>query len=556
MPQSFGTARGAAITWHVSRLLAGVCGAAVPLAWLCVSAGWPANHEQLRVFRRLYVLAEQWRLGQLFPVWSTTAFYGCGSASPILYHKAFTWISALIFLVTGRPKTAVCLTLLLVLVTLFLGVSKCCRILLRRDDLLIETSSAMLAVLAIYTTTDWLTRGAVAESAAGALVAWVFAWCLALIERCAFSRWIGPLMAAVYFAHPVLALYCALPLLLACGLAALRWRQRAISWIWPGLASLGICTALVAPSLVALLPYARFSSVDLLVGINPRGTHADFARLFHEAVWHWADGTLAVTIQIDAVMLLAGVLATAVIIARPGQRWAGSFLIAICTAMLVLQTSWALPFYDVVPGAVWIQFAFRLLTFLTIALALCAAIVLDRVRARLGAPATAAFCLVLLVAMSIGKPWLGHAPAPFYTDGDIADARYQERNATESFEYAPQPALHNLRSFFAAHAPSKITGECKATPLDDMTIERKTARFSVDCAATRTARLPIVLAPGMDFTVAGKTVPAHRTCPDALAQLDVPSPAVITATYPTFWRAIGLAFGAVLGRHDPAMSCA
>ena len=265
--------------FHLTRIVAALACGVIPTAWLFATPGWPLNHDMLRVFRRIGILAGQWRVGHLFPVWSTTAFGGYGSASPILYHKVFTFVSALIFLLTDRAKLSVCLTLVLVLATLFLGVAKACRILLRRDDPLIEATSATLAVFATYTTTDWLTRGAVAESTAVALSAWVFAWCLSLIDQGRFSRWLGPFMAAIYFAHPVIALYCALPLVWACVLGVLRWRKGALAWMRPALTSLLACAALVVPCLIAILPYARFSSLQLLLlYAAPRATHIDFCQ--------------------------------------------------------------------------------------------------------------------------------------------------------------------------------------------------------------------------------------------------------------------------------------
>ena len=223
--------------------------------------------------------------------------------------------------------------------------------------------------------------------------------------------------------------------------------------------------------------------------------------------------------------------------------------------MLLLQTSFALPFYDVVPGTDLIQFTFRLLGFVDIGLALCAAMVLDQVRARAGFRICAALCGVLALAVSIGKPWLGHAPSPFFSDVSINAALRSEEGAKEPTEYLPSPPDITLRSAAAVQAPTTKAGVCRATPLDDMTIERATARFAADCGAVGTVRLPIFLAPGMVFTVQGRTLAAFRACPEAMAQLSVAGPAVITVTYPTFWRALRVAAGLLVGRKDPAFAC-
>ncbi len=519
-------------------------------AWLFTHPGWPQNHEVLRGFRRIGIFAGQWRLGHLIPVWSTTAFGGAGSPSPILYHKAFTWLATALDLLTGNPRLSVCLAVVAVLAALFLGVARSCRILLGRADLLIEATAGMMAVFAIYTTNDWLIRGAMSETAAMAIAAWLFAWCLTLIRHGRFAWWIGPVMALMYFAHPVIAFYSAIPLGVALAAAVMQWRARSAAWLLPALVSIGICAAMTAPWLLASLPMARFASLSLLVDFHmmPRHTHRAVGRLFFERSWHWQNSRTGVLIQIDWLMLALGALAVPACAVRRDRWAAGAFLAAVCAIMFVLQTAWALPFYDVVPGAAWIQFSFRLEVFLIIALAVSAALALDAVRDRAGAWPLGALCAVAVVAMSLGKPWLGRTPPDLYSAAEIDAALSSEAQAPEPWEYAPSPPwpaiyVYRLR-------PSGAAG-CFATPLDDMTRERATARFAVGCTLEGSARLPVALAPGMSFSVAGRRVAAFRVCPEALARLTVPVQSVITVTFPTFWSVIGTA----LRGRDPALAC-
>ncbi len=540
----------AAATAHLTRITAALITATIPVAWLFTRSGWPQNHEVLRHFRRIGIFTGQWALGHLIPVWSTTAFNGAGSPSPILYHKAFTWLAALLSLLTGNPRLSVCLAIVLVLAALFLGVARAARVLLGRHDLPIEATAAMMAVFATYTTNDWLIRGALSETAAMAMTAWLFAWCLTLIQQGRFSLWIGPIMAGLYFAHPVIAFYSAIPLAVALAAAVLRWRGRSLAWIKPALASMAICAALTGPWLLASLPFARYASLSLLVDahMSPRHTHSAASRLFFEPAWHWQDSRRGVSIQIDWLMLAMGALALPACILRRRGHTAGAFLIAVCAIMVVLQTAWALPFYDWVPGAAWIQFTFRLQVFVTIALALCAVPVLDAARPWLGAVSMGALCALACVVMSLGKPWLGHTPPDLYSAADITAALDTEAQAPEPWEYAPSPPWPAIYIYPLMHTN---TAGCFATPLDDMTHERATARFAIGCTIQGSARLPVALAPGMRFSVGGQKVAAFRACPEALARLAVPLQSVVTVTFPTFWRATAAAFR----RHDPALAC-
>ena len=542
------------MTNSISRLATALLCGAIATAWLFARPGWPQSHEVLRSFRRIGIFAGQWSLGHLIPVWSTTAFDGTGSPSPILYHKAFTWLATLLSLITGSPRLGVCLGIVLVLAALFLGVARSTRILLGRDDGLIEATAGLMAVFATYTTTDWLIRGALSETAAMAITAWLFAWCLALIQQGRFKPWIGVVMAGLYFAHPVIAFYALLPLAMALSVAILRWRGQSLAWIKPGLASIAICAVITGPWLIASAPFAHFASLGLLIDyhMTPRHTHRSVSRLFLEPAWHWQDSRLGVTMQTDWLMLAMGALTGPALVLRRAARPAGAFLLAVCAVMVLLQTSWALPIYDWVPGAKWIQFTFRLEVFVTIALALCGAIVLDTARAWLGAWPMGALCAVAGIVMSLGKPWLGYTPPDLYSAADIAAASASEAQAPEPWEYAPAPPWPMI--YINALRRSNGAG-CFATPLDDMTRERATARFAVGCTVDGSARLPIALAPGMRFTAGGRRVAAFRACPEAMARLAVPAQSVVMVRFPTFWSAVGAELDSVFGKADPALAC-
>ncbi len=476
-------------------------------------------------------------------MWSTTAFGGHGSPSPIIYNKLFNVLSAGLWEVLGDTRLAICLSFVLLTVLAFLGMATACRIMLGRRDLPIEIACGLLATYSIYATTDWLTRGAAAEYAAFALMPWLLAWCLLLVVRRVFSFWIGPLMALICLAHASIGLFCWLPVgiaLISQGKPGeIKRSPPEPPAFWLGLAT---GAALLIPFALAALPYPRMVSFGLLAGITPSATHVDFLRLLWERSWVWGSFVPFFTVQIDPLLLLAAFAAAVLIILRADHRRAGIFLLGLVTAVLLLQTRQALFLYRIIPGGTWLQFSFRLLVFLVPASALCGGLVLDRVRDLAGGRAVWTATAALFIAMSLGKPWAGHAPAPAYTDADIAAAASDERNAQEPWEYYPYPIDLKLSmdAMLAVLQPAAST-PCLGKPLDDMAIEHANARFAVSCPGGGIATLPITMAPGMSFEVAGARVPGFRICPDIHPHLRIGGDAVVDVQFPDMASALSTA---------------
>ena len=511
----------------------------LPFLWLLVTPGWPANHELLRLFRRIGIFAGQWHLRHFIPVWSTTAFGGVGSPSPIIYNKLFNVISTLFWEISGDAKLAVVAAFYLFSVMAFLGMGVACRSLLGRRDLMIEAASGVLVVFSTYATTDWLTRGAGAEFAAFCLVPWLFAWCLTLLMEGRFSPWMGPLMALIALAHASIGLACVLPLLLCVSCALFRWRHDALMWLRPFVASLVGATVLLAPFVIAVLPYPPFASLFLLAGITPMDTHLAFSRVFWEPAWYWGSFR-NLTVQIDPTLLAGGILALPMAIFLKQWRMALVFLLGTFACVVFLQSSAAFPIYLAVRWTLWIQFAFRLLVFGVVALALCWSLVLDRVRAKGGRIVAGALTCAIVVTMSLGKPWLGRAPAASYTRQQIDTALNSETNAPEPWEYYPKPYPVSLpmNEFINALAPVASPQTCIGQPMDDMRIERGKARFVAHCEATETLVLPVAFAPGMRFMVGGRQVQATLACTDSHPRLPAHGDSVVTVVFPAWWRAV------------------
>ena len=538
--------------FYTSRLASMLAISLMPFWWLIAMPGWPISHEWLRIFRRMGIFAGQWRLGHALPIWSTSAFGGYGSPSPIIYHKLFNVLSASLWLLTGAPKTAVCLALVLTMLVACLGAACACRRLIGTADLAIESATAIQVAFATYTTTEWVMRDAMAEFCALAGVTWLFAWCLTLIVQGRFSWWLGPLLAAICLAHSIIALFCIIPVGLSLPVAVIRHPRAWRRWIGPACLGAVVAACLMLPIALAsraYIGYAALASVPIVMKLGY--THFDFARLFYEAHWHWGDTPFGLTLQIDPLLLAFGGLAALLCITVCGRRLEGIFLVATAGIMIGLQSDHAQPIYRMVPLMWWLQLTFRLQTFVVIALALCGALVLAWLQSRVGRRVTAASLLPLALAMSLGKPWFGAHPTKLYfNDLELQDATEDETLAPEPREYLPRrdpvfPVIDALPTAGSSHS-------CRVLPLDDMRQERATARFSVSCAAPGTAVLPLFLAPGMRFHANGADVSPIHVCDDGRVLLPMSGDTVVNVAFPTWLDAIEVSTGLI---GDPTRGC-
>ncbi|MGI3776934.1 MAG: hypothetical protein ACRYGC_06520 [Janthinobacterium lividum] len=494
---------------HGPTALAAAGAALLVLLPVLVRPGWPRNHEMLAFFTRMSAIAGQWRLGHLIPVWSTSEQWGYGSPAPALYHKAFLYTSSGFYLVSGDPKLSVCLALGGFMVVAFTGAAAAVRIALGRADTVGEWTAGTLLVSCNYATTDWLVRGAMAEFAALSVASWVFAWCIALIVRGRWTLWIGPAMAALALSHSVVGLFSLLPLGVALLVAGERWPGRVAGWAGPAAVTLLMFAAIAGPFVAPMAVLFAWCRPDVLLqpGYVPAQSHVAFGRLFWDTDWHWGERWQGFTVQLDLLPLL-GLLALPVV--RPRRDGVATFLVATAVLLLVLQTRQAVWLYDAVPGANYIQFSWRLLTFLSVAVAIGGGLF----AARFGGLGVVVG--VLLVASTLpNKPWWSGMAYDWYSPAEIAGAmggdvlaagEYLPRTTAPTM---PAPAGEVVRPAFPPE------GACAVTPAEGPQGEVVGTRFVVRCASAGEAVLPLFQVPGLS---GGMT----RRCDDPRARIELP----------------------------------
>ena len=116
----------------------------------------------------------------------------------------------------------------------------------KRPHLAIEAPCGIVAISCNYATTDWLTRGAVAEFSATCVLPWLFA-CFAWLRAGRPRLAIGPLMWLLWLAHGAIATFASVLLGPCVAVAAVVHGRGVVRAVPRLLAGIGIFAAWRCP---------------------------------------------------------------------------------------------------------------------------------------------------------------------------------------------------------------------------------------------------------------------------------------------------------------------
>ena len=401
--------------WWYSRVAPPVVFLALAVATtsaLWSAPGWPENHEFGTFALRTEVYARHLARFDLAPIWSSADAAGFGTPFPLLYHKLFYLLAAILTVFVGAIGPALTTAVVLLLVTGAAGMDRVTRAV--GGSMAAGTAAGVSFIAANYTVTNWLVRSALAEFCAAMLVPWVL-W--GFVRSLQAGRWAVPFgiaLAALWLSHSVLAYFAAV---LLAATAVLLATARQTPWTifdprtgWPaGL----VFSALVAPFLVAMAAIAPEYDLTRMLPepYLPVNQIRDLSLYFHDPHWTWGRTWQGYTTALD-LPLLAGAGA-AIVVLSIGRRWSITWdafrpmlpVLGAGMLALLLQSRSAVWFYTVLPGGEFIQFPWRLLALITPALIVVATILVSRaVPGRAGAVATAALALWMVVSCGAFAP--------------------------------------------------------------------------------------------------------------------------------------------------------
>jgi hypothetical protein len=538
------------VTLLVSALAALLCTAPV---W----HGWYADQDSMRPFIHGREIAEQWSMFHLIPVWSSTFHMAYGSPEPLLYQKTFSYLTGLFDLLGASNAVGVGAALALTMFAGILIMARAVRIVLDEPHPIIETACGITAISCNYATTDWLVRGDDAEFTAQMLLPLLLAWCIVLIRENRCRLWIAPIMALLVISHSGTALYALLPLAIAVIFAALRWRN-VRHWIMPGLTSIAVFAALLAPLVLPAIAMLRYAQTDFLHATGtPATLHVAFWKLFWFQPWRWTlphglNPFATLSLQLDPALLLGAAAMAALLLGRhlrtrprAAETWTALFLLAVVVACLTLQTRQAAPLFELLPYLDYIQFAWRLLAFISVALILVAAMVLRALPGR-ALKLSCAAALVLSTAPNKFWPQLHQGWRMGTSAIDTMDRRYED-----PLEYGPRIAGEN--EWQAAVTIDRVTGtqgRCPARWYEDMRRDHAKAHLDVTCPAAGPTALPLFLPPGLHLRIGANPLPAIRCPGDPRPFVNLPTGNTrITVLFPNWSSVVASLFHAPAG--DP-----
>jgi hypothetical protein len=303
------------------------------------------------------VYAKHFQFSDLVPVWSSSDNFGMGSPLPSLYHRLFYILSGFVYAVTNNSKVAIALSLII-----FTAIGVCFVFLTLRSfhcSQQIAIIGASTLPFLNYSVTNWLVRGAMAEYSAMMLIPLVLYVVKKSWDRGSLYAPIGFVFGCLFLAHSVIAYYMALifgtVLIASCLFQLLPWTFFSIKQV-----ALSVL-AFISVTWWSLLPMLYFRQRFDVGRLLPDFLNVQFQ--FHSAkeylwdsAWSWSNAPQLFTVQMDTILLLG--LLTLLLMRRYSTEHIAIFALLAISVLLQNGRSWRL--YNLVPGAEFIQFPWRL----------------------------------------------------------------------------------------------------------------------------------------------------------------------------------------------------
>jgi hypothetical protein len=525
------TLRSPATVWRAVFVAATAVTIAAALAPLR-KRGWPFNHEQISFKYRTDIYAAHLARGDLFPIWSSSDGFGFGTPLPFYYHRVFYYVSGVLSLSGFSPKVTLVLTVAIFLFIGALGMRLLARAAGVTDPLLL-VAVPVVYVLSNYVFNDWLIRGAMGELSAMMVVPFLLRWAVILVRDGRVSFSIVPAFVALFFSHNVIALFgllvCVVAVCVHLRRVPARWRSGdrfgkellRYAVIVAGLA------LIFTPYLVVTLAYSHDYDVSVLTSAQylPTNNFAPFSAYLYDGDFTWLDAKTfgaPMNLQIGYHIVVLSLIALGFYLVRwrlrlgDRERYPVVLFAGISMALYVLlQLPLSAPVYENVRAMQFIQFPWRLLSYITPLGLLLAALFLNDLRLRRRAVGTAVIAATLVVAVIM-------SPLPLLRDDHASrlswsaiDRRFVGSDETRLpndvliyfGEYLPTlkdaagnptPWRDAAHSYYQSktgvdissqNAPAIAAGCSVETPAT--TFEAPSRRYVFDCGAATKAILPL-----------------------------------------------------------------
>ncbi len=323
-----------------------------------IKPGFPPNHEDDTFVLRTMVYAKHFQFGDFLPVWSASDNFGMGSPLPGLYHRLFYMVSGVVYAVTSNSKVSI-LFALIVFTTI--GVYSVFLILRSfNSSVFVSLLGASVIPFLNYSVTNWLVRGAMAEYSAMMLIPLFLYIIKKSLDRSLLYGRIGVVFGFLFLAHSVIAYFTGILVgltIFGCCLFGLStWKMFSVK---------KVCFAVFgffAVTWWSLLPMLYLRQRYDMSRLLPEflAVRFQFRRITEyvwDSSWSWSNPPQLFTVQLDIVIVVSVMVLMVMRKYGRQQFWILGFL--ILTMVFQYGGSWRL--YEIIPGAKYIQFPWRLL---------------------------------------------------------------------------------------------------------------------------------------------------------------------------------------------------
>jgi hypothetical protein len=500
--------------------------------------GWPDNHEGNLFILRTHIYARHFSWLDLMPIWSSADVSGFGSPLPLMYHKLFYFLAGALALVTGSVKGADITAIALLLVTGAGGIALTLRLL--GASRVTAVIGGFCLMTANYTVTNWLVRGALAEFTSAMIVPWVLFYFTRGVRAGRIGAGLGITLGLLWLSHSVLAYFTgiilAVTFLVMAAVRLTSWPALHPQKAWPAYAWFAL---LVTPYLVLMLVLGRDYDIARILTppFQPEYQFRPFLAYFWDDRWRFGDRSANLTVQLDAALVaLLAVAMIALLMRRPDGDTKRSqtvvpvvpFVVMMAVG-LFLQLPASAVLYRWMPGALFIQFPWRLLALITPSLIVSALFIADKALP----PGARSFALGATLAWTIA------------VCGAFAPLRYGRVPVTPDLrtvtfsgfrEYEPRTASPLAQSRAAIGEWWNASG-CSYTVGDPGNDETAVMTFQTSCGRSAVLPLPIYASPL--HTVGSSTHGRRQPCfdlpafPGVCGAVVPPGESVISVKLPT-----------------------
>lgn len=452
-------------------------------------------------FLRTKIYADHFAQGDFIPIWSSADNFGLGSPMPLLYHKLHYMVAGTFHYAIQNVQASTILTLWFFMTLGGYGMYRLVSHVCSSKNLGLCAGS--IFIMANYTTTNWLVRGAMAEFTGAMLVPAVLYFfvrsCLDKSEKkmpYGNPALLGLFMALTFLSHSVLAYYLGLSLAVAAAVLLVYKKITLDSGlIRQGTVAIGVFAICLSPILAAMATLGSDYDMSRIIydDYHPVRQFRGIERYLTGAWDFFGKNWLDLPVQLDIPVLMLAIFGLYMRFSKRdtiktiGRNESVSiFLISVVVFCLFLQTPWSRSFYEYFPGAKFIQFPWRLLAIITPALIALAMVAITPLNSTIKKYAVSA-CLILsgIVCGAFSPIKYGEIPATY-------SVYPKHLSFSANGEYTPNRAkrLDPTKDPKISSTQCRVTREGETNTVDQLVI-----KYTFTCPEKELVVLPLYASP-------------------------------------------------------------